>query len=128
MFCGHSFQNPPKRPIDKDVYGTKLESNSKHTSEANYQTTEAKRRKKTNDALNDTQMEVKGHLQTNEMASENAASVSYHLETKSEKPQLNMKMSPCVFCHSSKETEVCSKTKLSCFNKRCFCWGICVFR
>ena len=112
MFCGHSFQNSLKRPIDKDVYGTKLESNSKHTSEANYQTTEAKRRKKTNDASNDTKMEVNGHLQTNEMASENAASVSCHSE--SEKPQLNLKTSPCVFCHSSKETEVRSKPNFFC--------------
>ncbi|GKA78274.1 BRCA1-associated RING domain protein 1, partial [Tanacetum coccineum] len=101
--CRH--RNTPKRPIDKDVYGTKLESNGKHTSEANCQTTEAKRRKKTNDASNDVKMEVNGYLQTNEMASENAASVSCHSETKSEKPQFNLKISPCVFCHSSKEIE-----------------------
>nr|GEV53251.1 BRCA1-associated RING domain protein 1 [Tanacetum cinerariifolium] len=98
-------RNTPKRPIDKDVYGTKLESNGKHTSEANCQTTEAKRRKKTNDTSNDMKMEVNGYLQTNEMASENAASVSCHSETKSEKPHFNLKISPCVFCHSSKEIE-----------------------
>ncbi|PWA85723.1 BRCT domain-containing protein [Artemisia annua] len=96
-------RNSLKRPIDKDAFGTKLESNSKPTSEANYQTTEAKRRKKTNDASNDVKMEVNGHLKTNETAFENAASVSCHSE--SEKPQLNLKMSPCVFCHSSKKTE-----------------------
>nr|GEV07330.1 RNA-directed DNA polymerase, eukaryota [Tanacetum cinerariifolium] len=53
-------RNTPKRPVDKDVYGTKLESN---------------------------------------------ASISCHLETKSEKPQFNLKISPCVFCHSYKEIE-----------------------
>ncbi|GJW00161.1 hypothetical protein Tco_1555412 [Tanacetum coccineum] len=105
LFHVPNITNTPKRPIDKDSYGTKLESNGKHTSEANCQTTEAKRRKKTNDASNDVKMEVNGYLQTNEMASENAASVSCHSETKSEKPQFNLKISPCVFCHSSKEIE-----------------------
>nr|GEY13485.1 hypothetical protein [Tanacetum cinerariifolium] len=46
-------RNTPKRPVDKDVYGTKLVSNGKYTSEACCQTTEAKRRKKANDASND---------------------------------------------------------------------------
>nr|GFC24818.1 hypothetical protein [Tanacetum cinerariifolium] len=55
-------RNTPKRPVDKDVHGTKLESNGKHTSEAYCQTTEAKRGKKTIDASNDVKMEGTGPL------------------------------------------------------------------
>nr|GEV77247.1 hypothetical protein [Tanacetum cinerariifolium] len=54
--------NSSNGPVDKDVHGTKLESNGKHTSEAYCQTIEAKRGKKTIDASNDVKMEGTGPL------------------------------------------------------------------
>ncbi|KAI3722343.1 hypothetical protein L2E82_33379 [Cichorium intybus] len=68
----------PKRPVENDTYGTDLESNTRSNSGSESQTIEVKRQKKTNDGLNDASVVL---------------------------DQLDLKRSPCAFCHSSKETD-----------------------
>ncbi|KAI3748060.1 hypothetical protein L6452_10893 [Arctium lappa] len=101
----------PKRPVENDAYGTNLESNNRCTSGAKCRTIEVKRQKKTTDKLNETGLETNGRPQTNALASENAATTNSNLETKFVKPlssgksSVDLKSSPCAFCHSSKQTE-----------------------
>ncbi|XP_024984241.1 BRCA1-associated RING domain protein 1 isoform X1 [Cynara cardunculus var. scolymus] len=83
-----------KRLVENDAYGTNLVSNNRCTSGAKC-TIEVKRQKKTTDRLNDTRLDTNGP-QTNVLASENAATG---------KSSVDLKKSPCAFCHSSKQTE-----------------------
>ncbi|XP_023743762.1 BRCA1-associated RING domain protein 1 isoform X1 [Lactuca sativa] len=102
----------PKRPVENDVNGMNLVSNTRSTSGAKSQTIGAKRQKKTNEGLKDTGLQINGHPQTNALASENVATTNSKLETEIEKSlssgqqdALNSKKRPCAFCHSSSQTE-----------------------
>lgn len=95
----------PKRPVENDVYGKNLESNKRRTSGAKCHTTEVKRQKKTTDQLNDTGLKTNGHPQTNALASENDLETKFVKPLSSGKSSVDLKSSPCAFCHSSKQTE-----------------------
>ncbi|KAK1410138.1 hypothetical protein QVD17_36672 [Tagetes erecta] len=95
----NSAKNSTKRAAKTHAYGSNLESNGK-------------RQKKANLELDDIKLEANDHSQTNGSASENVTTAGFNPDTKSEKPlsggqsdYLDLKMSPCAFCHSTKITD-----------------------